>query len=428
MNTKTKSTKGLQPKLRFPEFRNGGDWEEKSIGDKAFARIYKGKGISKSEIVHDGKTPCIRYGELYTHYGEVIDAVISKTNSSESGLFLSKKNDIIMPSSGETKIDIATASCVILDNVALGGDLIVIRSHHNGMFISYYLNGSLKRQIAKLAQGDAVVHLYPSQLEKVRIYLPQNKEQKKIADCLFSLDELIQAENQKLKALKQHKKGLMQKLFPAVGETVPKLRFHEFWVVGGWEEIQLHKISEPVLEKVKGTTSIIVLTLSAEYGLVYQSKYFGKKIAGENLERYIKICHNDFVYNDRTTKAFTYGTIKRLSKHTNGLVSPIYKCFRFNEHENPIFWEWYFESSTHEPILHNLINEGARAGRFNISIDKFLSTLAKRPKEDEQKKIADCLSSLDELIQAEDQKLKALKQHKKGLMQQLFPTVSEVQE
>ncbi|MGE0175203.1 MAG: restriction endonuclease subunit S [Oligoflexales bacterium] len=207
------------PKLRFPEFRDVGDWEKKKIGDKDFASIYKGKGISKADIALNGKTPCIRYGELYTHYGEIIDIVFSKTNCSTSELFLSQNNDVIIPASGETKIDIAKASCVRLDNVALGGDLNVIRPRHNGVFISYYLNGALRSEIAKVAQGNSVVHLYPSQLEQIEILIPKKQEQQKIADCLSSLDKLIEAEEQKLDALKENKKGLMQKLFPAVSEV-----------------------------------------------------------------------------------------------------------------------------------------------------------------------------------------------------------------
>ncbi len=143
------------------------------------------------------------------------------------------------------------------------------------------------------------------------------------------------------------------------------------------------------------------------------------------MERYIRIVRNDFVYNDRTTKLSTYGSIKRLSNHDSGIVSPIYKCFHFNDAENPAFWEWYFESGSHEGQLHGLVNEGARAGRFNISIEKFLSTLAWHPEPSEQQKIADCLSSLNELITAEVQKLNTLTAHKKGLMRQLFPAQGE---
>lgn len=128
-------------------------------------------------------------------------------------MFFSKSNDVIIPASGETKLDIAKASCVMHDDVALGGDLNVIRTSHNGVFLSYYLNGPKRMDIAKVAQGDTVVHLYPSQLEKLDVFIPEILEQQRIASCLSSLDDLITAETQKLEALKAHKKGLMQQLF-----------------------------------------------------------------------------------------------------------------------------------------------------------------------------------------------------------------------
>ncbi|WP_417799024.1 restriction endonuclease subunit S [Terasakiella pusilla] len=206
------------PKFRFPEFRDAGEWVKKRIGDEDFATLHKGKGVSKSDITADGTVPCIRYGELYTHYGEMIQAVLSKTNSPISSLFFSQENDVIIPASGETKIDIATASCVLASGVALGGDLNVIRSNHNGVFLSYYLNGPLKWEIARVAQGNSVVHLYPGQIMKIELFVPKLSEQRKIADCLSSLDDLITAQSQKIEALRDHKKGLLQQLFPSAEE------------------------------------------------------------------------------------------------------------------------------------------------------------------------------------------------------------------
>ena len=208
---------------------------------------------------------------------------------------------------------------------------------------------------------------------------------------------------------------------------VPKLRFPEFRKLAGWHPTPLNAIADPVSERAVQGEEDNVLSLSAEHGIVLQSEFFGKKVAGDNSERYLKIARNDFVYNDRTTKASTFGTIKRLSKHSGGIVSPIYKCFRFHGNENPVFWEQYFESGYHDTALRGLVNEGARAGRFNISISQFLSTAAYRPDEPEQQKIAECLSSVDEVIAAQARKLDALKTHKKGLMQQLFPREGETQ-
>ena len=201
------------PKLRFPEFRDAGEWEDKPLGE--VATFSKGKGISKSDVAIDGKQPCIRYGELYTLYNETIENVSSHTNISANNLVLSKENDVIIPASGETQEDIATASCVINSGIALGGDLNIIRSKMNGVFLSYYLNSAKKKSIAKLSQGISVVHLYSSQLERLDINIPDLPEQQKIADCLSSIDNLITSQAKKIESLKDHKKGLMHQLFTA---------------------------------------------------------------------------------------------------------------------------------------------------------------------------------------------------------------------
>jgi len=200
------------PEWRFPEFQNDGEWVEKKLGE--VAKFLKGKGISKSDIDENGNLPCIRYGELYTHYNETIKEIKSYTNLDKENLVLSKENDVIIPSSGETQIDIATASCVLIRGVALGGDLNIIRSNVNGIFLSYYLNNAKKRDIAQIAQGISVVHLYANQLKTLKMNIPSKKEQQKIADFLSNLDELITAQAEKIEQLERHKKGLMQKIFP----------------------------------------------------------------------------------------------------------------------------------------------------------------------------------------------------------------------
>lgn len=165
------------PKYRFPEFLEDGEWVEKKLEE--VATFLKGKGISKADIVENGNLACIRYGELYTHYQETISEIKSYTNLNATDLVLSKANDVIIPASGETQIDIATASCVLEKGIALGGDLNIIRTKINGVFLSYYLNNAKKMEIAQMAQGISVVHLYPSQLKTLVINIPKSIEQQK---------------------------------------------------------------------------------------------------------------------------------------------------------------------------------------------------------------------------------------------------------
>jgi len=209
---------GMMQKLFSQQIRFKADdgsefegWEE-TIFEK-IGVFLKGKGISKADIVPDGKIPCIRYGELYTYYGEVISKIISSTNIEAKNLVLSKANDILIPASGETQIDIATASCVLQDNIALSGDLNIFRTKENGIFLSYLIRSKLKMQIAQLAQGNSVVHLYASQLKGVSFSLPCLEEQTKIANFLSAIDQKIEVVAQQIEQAKQWKKGLLQQMF-----------------------------------------------------------------------------------------------------------------------------------------------------------------------------------------------------------------------
>ncbi len=186
-------------------------WEKKKLGQ--IAKFHKGKGIAKIDIKVDGKYNCIRYGELYTHYKEVIYEVKSKTNLSEKDLVFSEANDVIIPASGETQIDIAKASCVLESGIALGGDLNIIKGRFNGVFLSYYLNYKKKSEIAVLAQGVSVVHLYSSQLSLLEIEIPSLHEQNKIASFFSSIENKINHCECQLQQIQHYKKGLLQKMF-----------------------------------------------------------------------------------------------------------------------------------------------------------------------------------------------------------------------
>ncbi|MBQ6746801.1 MAG: restriction endonuclease subunit S, partial [Bacteroidaceae bacterium] len=174
--------------MRFPEFTE--EWTECELQD--IASISKGAGISKDQLSDTGE-PCILYGELYTKYkSEVITDVLSKTDIDTTNLVRSKANDVIIPSSGETAIDISTARCVPYDSILLGGDLNIIRlKNQDGRFYSYQLNGVRKLDIAQIAQGVSVVHLYGESLKRLQVRFPSKSEQEKISSSLSAIDERI---------------------------------------------------------------------------------------------------------------------------------------------------------------------------------------------------------------------------------------------
>ena len=205
------------PNLRFKEFE--GEWKEERLAD--IADLYKGTGISKDQLSDDGE-PCILYGELYTKYkSETIREVISKTNINNTKLVRSKANDVIIPCSGETAEDIATARCVLNGNILLGGDLNIIRLHgYDGAFMSYQLNSRRKYDIAKVAQGVSVVHLYGEHLKGVKTINPCLEEQKKIAKLLSLLDERIATQNKIIDKLQSLIKGIRNDVFGKLRKSI----------------------------------------------------------------------------------------------------------------------------------------------------------------------------------------------------------------
>ena len=198
------------PTLRFPEYSD--KWLECELQD--IADLSKGAGISKDQLSETGES-CILYGELYTKYkSEVISNVVSKTNIESTNLVRSKANDVIIPSSGETAIDISTARCVPYDNILLGGDLNIIRlKDQDGRFFSYQLNGVRKLDIAQIAQGVSVVHLYGESLKRLKVRYPSKSEQEKISSLLSVLDERIETQNRIIEDLKQLRSALYYQIF-----------------------------------------------------------------------------------------------------------------------------------------------------------------------------------------------------------------------
>lgn len=413
----------IVPQLRFPKFKKNGEWEDEELENVAI--FLKGKGISKSDVHINGSLPCIRYGELYTHYKEIISSTKSFTNIPSDQLVLSEANDVIIPASGETREDIAIASCVTKSGIALGGDINILRSKINGAFLAYYLTHAKKKSIAKLAQGDAVVHLYSSQLKKLKINFPlSNQEQQYIADCLSSLDELITAQSQKLEELKVYKKGLMQQLFPTEGETVPKLRFPEFRGSGEWlvsplkdiftifqgfafssidsvnEGVRWLKIADVGIQKMNHDTPSFLpteykeryknfLVKEGDYVIALTRPILNKELKIARVDSFL----HESLLNQRVGKLITNNNLDFVYclLQTSKLISSIEKNIAGSEPPNL---------------------SAQQIADIEIYIPAIL---------EEQQKIANCLLSLDDVIKKQTEKMELLKFHKKGLMQQLFP-------
>ncbi|MFV0183873.1 restriction endonuclease subunit S [Empedobacter falsenii] len=274
------------------------------------------------------------------------------------------------------------------------------------------------------APGGIIKTITKEVLSKFIVKIPSNpSEQQKIAACLSSLDDVIAGHEEKLTALEEHKKGLMQNLFPQEGETKPKYRFPDFENDGDWVEKKLGDIANRITLKNKNSQITQIFTNSAEHGIVNQRDFFDKDIANQsNIEGYYIVEPGDFVYNPRVSSFAPVGPIAKNNKNYAGAVSPLYTVFRFI---NPIndFYVYYFKTKHWFNAIRKIANTGARFDRMSITASQFMEIEVLMTSIKEQQKIASVLSSVDELIVAQREKIEALKAHKKGLMQGLFPKI-----
>ncbi|MCF6260331.1 MAG: restriction endonuclease subunit S [Gammaproteobacteria bacterium] len=417
--------KALVPALRFPEFRGKGEWVEKTLGD--VATFSKGKGLPKSAITPEGKNLCIHYGELFTKYQEVIDKVKNRTHLKDN-VFMSSINDVLMPTSDVTPSGLAKACCINLKNVILGGDILIIRTNAqeiSGEYLARYIR-HLEQKVLQLVTGSTVYHLYATSINKLNFFLPPKKEeQQKIADCLSSLDELITLQTQKRDALKAHKKGLMQQLFPAEGKTQPKLRFPEFRGKGEWEAQKIEALAKrcsghtPNKKKpsyYNGGIKWVSLADSnkLDNGYIYATKI---EISTEGLKNSSAVLHpSGTVIVSRDA-----GVGKSAILHSEMAVSQHFIAWVCNESKLSN-WFLYYILQILKPVFENI---AVGSTIKTIGLPYFKELCISIPSLTEQQNIADCLSSLDALITAQSQKIDALKSHKKGLMQQLFPSLDD---
>lgn len=392
------------PRLRFPEFTE--EWETKRLGE--IATFSKGKGISKSDIEENGITECIRYGELYTHYGEVINKIKSKTNVNTSTLVLSETNDVIIPASGETTIDIATASCVMKSGVALGGDLNIIKTDNNGVFLSYYLNSKKKMEIANLAQGISVVHLYSSQLAILLLNFPKLEEQNRISNFVAKLDARIITQNKIIRELKVLKTAISKRIFSR------ELRFKDDkrddfieWKNMTLGDIGEVKMCRRIFNDETSTTGEIPFFKIGSFGKEADA-FISKKLYIDYRKKFSFPKKGDILIS-------AAGTIGR---------TVVYKGEEAYYQDSNIVWIDNNETKVNNEFLYYILQivkyntEGGTIQRLYNNILK--STKFSCPSLPEQTKIADFLSGIDQKIQTEKAILTQLEKQKKYLLQQMF--------
>ncbi len=364
----------LVPKCRFPEFANHGNWQENS-----FSQLFEfGNGKDYKHLLN-GDIPVYGTGGKmlsvndYLYNGESV--CIGRKGTIDNPLFLTGKFWTV-------------------------DTLFYTHSFVNCIpkFI-YYIFQNINWYDYNEAGG--VPSLSKTTIKKIKTLIPPKiEEQQKIAACLSSLDEVIRAESQKLEVLKEHKKGLLQNLLPQEGETVPKFRFKEFVDSGEWEQ----KSFEELFEIGNGR----------DY----------KHLENGNIPVYgsggYMLSVNEFLYDGESVCIGRKGTIDK----------PIFLTGKFWTVDT-LFYTHSFKECLPKYIFYvfqniNWRNHNEAGGVPSLSKANIYKIEIHIPKPKEQDKIADTLTSVDALINAQNQKLKALQLHKKGLLQGLFPNVNEV--
>jgi type I restriction enzyme S subunit len=412
--TKEEATPALVPKLRFPEFRNKKAWEEKN-GNRLFEQINERNpepGLPVLAITQE-------HGAIPRH---MIDYHVSVTEKSiESYKVVQVGDFIISLRSFQGGIEysqyhgICSPAYVILRKRGEGSDAYFKHYLKTDRFIQI-----LTKNLEGLRDGKMVSY---AQFSELLIPVPSPAEQQKIASCLTSVDELIAAQARKLDALKTHKKGLMQQLFPREGETQPRLRFPEFQNAGEWEMHTIGQLGKVVTGSTPSTARpefyggerMFVSPADISDGRMIEKTKTTLTELGFQETRPIKANSILFVCIGSTIGKVAQNRHECATNQQINAVVP-------NSNHSDAFVYYALSGLTDQ-----IVNLAGIQAVPIVNKSLFSGVELVLPKLPEQKRIASCLTSLDELIAAQTQKLEALKTHKKGLMQQLFPSPEEVE-
>ena len=394
MKTNGKDTKqGIVPVLRFPEFRDAGEWIYLH-GDKVFKQI--------SNKNHNSDLPVLAISQ---EYGAVPrDLIDYKVIVSESGLENYKVVEV-----GDFIISLRSFQGGIEYSEYKGicsPAYVILRKRldiDNQFFKHYFKSRIFIRDLNKNLEGirDGKMVSY-KQFSEILLPIPSihdKKEQKKIADCLSSIDALIKATENKIDELKAHKKGLMQQLFPAEGKTVPALRFPEFQNAGEWKQ----------------TTIGATCTISNGKSNVQDNVPNGKYPLFDRSE--IIKASNKFLFDCEAI--IIPGEGRFIPKYYIGKFDLHQRAYALKDFTCHALFVYYYITAFSFILTQKAVKSTVLSLRMPI-LEAFPLLL---PNVHEQQKIADCLSSADDLIMAQTNRLEALKAHKKGLMQQLFPNI-----
>ena len=413
------------PKLRFPGCE--GDWEQCKVRDtcKINGRIGF-RGYTEKDIVSKEAGGVLTFSPTNIVENRLTmdckNTYITREKYNESPEIMIKNGDILFVKTGST-LGKSTLVTGLEEDASINPQIVVMRvKKGTEAFMSNVLiSQGIMKQVAAVKIGGAVPTMTETELKNFVYYAPASDEEKvQIGTLFLDIDNLITLHQRKLDQIKEYKKGMLQKMFPKKGKTVPEVRFPGF--DGEWKEKKLGQLFSFV--KTKNTNGLIdnVITNSAEYGLIPQREYFDKDIAVEgHTENYTIIEKGNFVYNPRKSTSAPYGPFNCYKLDEKGVVSPLYTCLYLENPEYTEFLIWYFKTDKWHPYIQsNGAQGGARHDRVGMTNELMRGIPILLPSVSEQKQIGEFLTNLDKLITLHQRKLNEMKEYKKGLLQKMF--------
>ncbi|BDH84051.1 restriction endonuclease subunit S [Lactococcus lactis] len=406
--------KKLIPKRRFKEFENADAWEQRELD--ILADFSKGSGYSKSDLVSTGE-PVILYGRLYTNYETVIRDIDTFVNDISNSV-LSKGGEVIVPSSGETAEDISRASVVDSTGIALGGDLNIIypKAQIDSTFLALTIsNGNQKKELSKRAQGKSVVHIRNEDLKKVLLVFPKKEEQKLIGRFFCSLDQTIAFQQRKLEKMKSMKSAYLSEMFPAEGERKPKRRFPGF--TDDWEQRELGEIGEVT------RTSINPNNYPNDEFIEYSMPAFDdgekpQKVLGSTmLSSRLKLSGKSLLINKLNVRQQRIWLVNEAEG--NAVASGEFLPYSSSEIDLSFLRQFMLSDKATQDL--ESISSGTSNSQKRISPNDFLKYQVMIPtKKEEQVRIGQFFSNLDQTIAFQQQKLEKLQNIKKAYLNEMF--------
>ena len=388
------------PKLRFPEFRHSGEWEKKRLCD--FGTIISGLTYSPNDV-RDGELLVLRSSNIQNGKIALDDCVYVRHDM--NGANLTQPDDILICVRNGSR-SLIGKNAIVPKGMPIcthGAFMAVFRTSTPHFARVLLQTAAFQNQVAA-DLGATINSINKSQLLNYRFTVPKPTEQQKIADCLGSLDDLLAAKERKLEALRQHKQGLMQQLFPKLGETQPFLRLAEFRNAPGWVQTSLGDAFSKI---TNGQANVQDHQDDGAYPLFDRSEIVKRSSTFQFDAEAVILPGEGMRFQPRYFKG-KFNLHQRAYALMEPKIDP-----RFAFHALDRFKGALADNAVKSTVLSLRM---PIIEKFNIPCPTIY---------EEQKSIADCLYSLDDLIKAEIQKLEFLRQHKKGLMQQLFPSLQE---